>query len=1022
MDKKINWLPLFSTQFLGVFNDHLLKNLICFIGVLWLPKGNESLVIAISSALLIVPYVLFSPLAGFLALKYSKRKIVVVSKFAELPIMLVAVVGFAIQMLPVVFIALFLMGLQSAIYSPAKYGLIKDIGGENNISFGTGTMELLTFIGVLSGTIAAGIIADNPNKQLIIICSALILLALKGWFASTKIRTEEAEETTLEKASLNPLVFFRDSLKWTKKTRGLTTTILGVSSFWLIGSMVQMNLLIHCPDTLKMNNIETSITLAVIAIGIGLGCFVAGLLSKNRTELGLVPIGGLGLSIAYTILAFHNENILTFQILLGFAAFCSGLFKIPLNAWIQERVEGKKLGEILAFNNLTDFLFILMSAGIFYAIESIGGTSLVFIAIAIVSWIITIITLLNIPAMMLRFIFFVLAHTFYKIKVFGRVNIPKKTGALLVANHISLLDSFLIIASVPRMVRFVIAKEVYDSVYVNWFFRRINMIPVASKGGPEALEEFNRRCREEINNGHIVCIFAEGQLTRTGNTLEFKKGIEYIAKGINAPIIPLYMDGIVGGPFSYVPGTSKLIKPGLFGLKHPVTINIGVPMPSTCTAFEVRQTILNLSADTFQYRFSDNHTLGYKFLKSARKRRNKVLATDSGSNCISYNQAKQRSLELASVWNRKFKNESIIGIMMENKIEALLVNLSLTIAGKIVVNIDPELNKSQLDKTISELHLKSIVTSDINPTRFNITNEEKPGRFIELKEAYSEISFYDKLKSVIFGRVLPSLFINTFSDRKVCKNDLLAIKINFENGNFKALPYSHLNILSNVEGLQQLFPIQKKDKFLGSLPFNEITGYVLNLCFPIISKINIHYAQEDISEQVIKNNITILPAKSELIEQLVLQNSPEKFESVRSIISTDGQLKETIRTSIRNDYSANVREGFAIPECSPVVSVNAPNYEGKPLAKAGKPIIQLGSQDNCFGKPLPGIAIKIVDPDNFEKELTINKTGMILIKGPNVIDNYYASEEQLKKHQGWFISGKLGFIDEAGFITLNEIP
>jgi len=220
-----------------------------------------------------------------------------------------------------------------------------------------------------------------------------------------------------------------------------------------------------------------------------------------------VPIGGIGLSIALTLLSTLDHSKTSFAIILGVGAFFSGFFKIPLNAWIQERVAGRNLGGILAYNNLTVFLFILISAGIFAAAEPVIGSSGVFVVTALISWIITIITLVNIPAMMVRFVFFITAHSMFKIKIIGMENIPKKSGALIVANHISLMDSFLVAAAVPRMIRFVMLKKIYDVPMLNWFFKKMNMIPIAGKATPETLAEFNQRCQDEINDGHIVCIF-----------------------------------------------------------------------------------------------------------------------------------------------------------------------------------------------------------------------------------------------------------------------------------------------------------------------------------------------------------------------------------------------------------------------------------------------------------------------------------------------------------------------------------
>jgi len=378
---KINtkWLPLFSTNFLGVLNDNFLKNLVCFIGVLWMAKENESLVVMIASAMLVIPYLFFSPLAGRLAKTHNKKTVVVWAKFAEMPIMIMAVIGFYTESIYVVMAAIFFMGLQSALYSPSKYGLIRDVDGTKGISFGTGSMEMLTFAGVLLGTFLATVISDHYN--LLYLSVILIVLAVLGWISSVKIRVNESKTIENCTDTVNPIKFFKESFLWAKKLKDLNYVVLGLSFFWLIGSLLQMNLIVHCPKTLGMTNTQTGFVMSAAAIGIGLGCYLAGVISKSKVNLGLVPIGGIGMSIFLTIIYFAQPTGIVFAIMIFFTALFSGFYKVPLNAWIQEKVEGRKLGDMLAYTNLSVFSSILISAGIFGFLETTFNTNAIFLAI-----------------------------------------------------------------------------------------------------------------------------------------------------------------------------------------------------------------------------------------------------------------------------------------------------------------------------------------------------------------------------------------------------------------------------------------------------------------------------------------------------------------------------------------------------------------------------------------------------------------------------------------------------------------
>ena len=404
--KKLNtkWLPLFATNFLGVLNDNFLKNLIAFVGIMWLAHGeNKSLVISLASAMMVLPYILFSPIAGRISKRHKKATIIRITKMVEIPIMLLAAIGFYFHNLHIVMTAMFFMGLQSCMYSPAKYGIIRDIGGKEGISFGTGAMEMLTFTAVLIGTYLAGTISDIINYpqfinlQTTIIASLFLVIAVVGLLSSLYINPKESEPETKDDASLNPVLFTIESFKWSKRIKGLNYSILGLSSFWLIGSLIQMNIIVYGPDILKLSNTDTSIIMALVAIGIGLGCYLAGIISNHKVRTSLIPVGGIGMFISTVLILILDPGAILFSLLVIIFAFFAGFFKIPLNAFMQDRVEGRMLTQILAYNNLMVFLFILISAGIFALAESLTGPRGVFVVTAITIVAITILMYFKIP-------------------------------------------------------------------------------------------------------------------------------------------------------------------------------------------------------------------------------------------------------------------------------------------------------------------------------------------------------------------------------------------------------------------------------------------------------------------------------------------------------------------------------------------------------------------------------------------------------------------------------------------------
>ena len=399
----LKWFPLFSTNFAGVLNDNLLKTLIGFVGVAWIGQDNKAALVSAAAALLVIPYIFLSPLSGKLAKEHPKALIIQWAKFSEILIMIVAITGFFIYNVYVVLIGMFLMGLQSCIYSPSKYGIIRDIGGKELISFGTGAMEMITFVAVLMGTFLGGIISDtheyfsNAKTESIIIAVALMGLAIIGWLTSMKIDPKETEPEDDSDDTLNPFLYPIKWFKWCKNITGLNYTVLGLSVFWLIGSLIQMNLYIYCDKFLHLSNTATGTIMALVAIGIGIGCYVAGVVSNHQVKTKLIPIGGIGMTLSMLLIFVINPNTTIFTILIVIFAFFAGLFKIPLNSFIQDRVKGRELGPVLAYNNQMVFVSILISAGLFSIIEGIFNARIVFLAVLFITIAITFLLYLKIP-------------------------------------------------------------------------------------------------------------------------------------------------------------------------------------------------------------------------------------------------------------------------------------------------------------------------------------------------------------------------------------------------------------------------------------------------------------------------------------------------------------------------------------------------------------------------------------------------------------------------------------------------
>jgi len=364
----VKWLPLFLSNFLGVFNENLLKNSIIFISVSWvIPFGlSYSQLISVASAALIFPYLVLSPLAGLLAVKYKKKNVFTIMKLIEIPVMIIAAVAFWFQNTNIALFSLFIMGILACLYSPSKYSLIRDIGGEEGVSFGSGIFETMAFIGVLTGTIVASLISDKFNIYL----QALLFIgvAIGGYLVTTRIKAKEDTGYVSEFGSLNPIRFLISSYKFAHHKHHLNSAVLGTSVFWLVGSMLQMNLVIHCKHIYHLSNTSTGIVMAIAAIGIAAGCSTAGKLSGHGIRPGLIPAGLFAMILLLITLLFVPLSQTFFYILIFSIAFSGGFVQVPSLSMIQHAPIGKEIGNMIGYMNFVTFLFIFIGAAIFSAV------------------------------------------------------------------------------------------------------------------------------------------------------------------------------------------------------------------------------------------------------------------------------------------------------------------------------------------------------------------------------------------------------------------------------------------------------------------------------------------------------------------------------------------------------------------------------------------------------------------------------------------------------------------------------
>jgi MFS family permease len=361
------WTSLFLSNFLGVFNDNFLKNCIIFIAVGWaLPHWlTQSQLISLVSASLVIPYLFLSPLAGRLSVIYSKKKVFSICKLLEIPVLILSCVAFYHQWVMTAVLSVLVMGILGCLYSPSKYSLIRDIGDEEGVSFGSGVFEMMAFLGVLVGTIIASVVSDHYTNS--IVFGTLIGLAILGYIVTSTIRAVELPEEQEDKSHLNPIRFVIDSYRFAQSHKHVNSAILGAASFWLIGSMLQMNLVIHSQHIYRASNTATGMVMAFAAIGIAMGCWTAGKISGKKVMKGLILIGIVGMSLFMTVLTVFHLPFILYTVFVFLVAFMGGIFQIPCLSIIQNSNLGRKLGDIIGYLNMLTFTLISLGAILFSA-------------------------------------------------------------------------------------------------------------------------------------------------------------------------------------------------------------------------------------------------------------------------------------------------------------------------------------------------------------------------------------------------------------------------------------------------------------------------------------------------------------------------------------------------------------------------------------------------------------------------------------------------------------------------------
>ena len=606
--------PFFWTQFAGAANDNLFKFAFTVmvtyqLQVAWMKPAMAGLVIG---ALFILPFLLFSATAGQLTDKYNKTQIIRLVKNLEIAIMALAAWGFVAANVPLLLACVFLMGLHSTLFGPVKFAYLPQVLDARELTGGNGMVEMGTFVAILLGNVAGGLLIALPLVGPSYVAAACLLLALLGRVLAQAVPVSPATDPAL-RINWNPLTETWRNLKLAHGNVVVFRSLLGISWMWFFGAVFLANFPAFARDTLHGNEQVASLLLVVFSVGIGVGALLCEILSRRHVEIGLVPMGAIGMTVFSVDLYFasrglppHTVSLTLGQFLgepahwrvladLALLSLFAGIYSVPMYALIQMRSQPTHRARIIAANNILNALFMIGSSLIAGALLGAGfSVPQIFLFTGLANAVVAFYIFMLVPEYLLRFVAWVSSRFVYRFKVQGDEYLPSSGAAILACNHVSFVDAVLLMAASPRPIYFVMDHRIFRVPVLGWLFRLAKAIPIAPyKEDPATYEAAFERAAQVLRDGDLLAIFPEGGITKDGQLQEFKGGIMKIIErareeGVEAPVIPMALTNLWGSYFSRIEKGGAMVRPFRRGFYSRVGLNVGAPM----AAREVQPAVL----------------------------------------------------------------------------------------------------------------------------------------------------------------------------------------------------------------------------------------------------------------------------------------------------------------------------------------------------------------------------------------------------------------------------------------------
>jgi acyl-[acyl-carrier-protein]-phospholipid O-acyltransferase/long-chain-fatty-acid--[acyl-carrier-protein] ligase len=1030
-----SFIGLLLTQFLGAANDNILRWLVIAIGKDYFSKENIGMVLMAGTACFVLPYLFLAAPAGYLADRFSKRTVIVACKLAEIVIMVLAVAAIVAQQFWMLLTVVALMGGQSALFGPAKFGSIPEMLKVRWISAANGLMGLIsvvaTVIGMWLGSWLYEATGFRGAQHWWLTAVVLVAVAAVGSLASLGIKRLRAANPLRKFPWDAPIQTARD-LATLAQQGPMLRVALGIMFFWSLAALAQLNIDQFVAEGGARYETDKVPLLLSLVVGLGVGSVLAGIWSAGRVELGILPLGAAGVAVGSLLLFTVSGTIFdpagtvtlgfilacTFLLLLGTSA---GLFNVPLESYMQHRSPTESRGAILAASNFMTFSGILIVSLLYAGMripikgEPLLNSRQIFLVCGLITIPVMIYIIWLIPQATIRFMVWLASKFVYRIRVYGHENLPERGGALLVANHVSWLDGVLLLLTSSRPIRMFAHAGNFRLGPVRWAARLYGAILVDS--GPKSIRQALRTANEALKEGELVCIFPEGAITRSGQLQTFRPGLLKILDDTGVPVVPVYLDELWGSIFSF--RGARFFWKWPEKMPYPISIFFGPPVHRPEDIHEVRQAVAKLGASAVQARTKRILPLPRAFVRNCKRRRFRRTVADSSGTRLSGGNLLMRSLVLRRLLRRNVlsNDELHVGILLPPSVGAFLANMTLGLDRRTSVNLNYTASSAVLNHCIAACDIRHVLTSRkfVSKMSFDLDAE-----LVYLEDFKDQLTVSDKMAASLAAYVTPARCLEWLLGLHRIRHDdvLTVVFTSGSEGVPKGVMLSHGNVGSNVEVVQPLIHLGPSDVLVGILPFFHSFGYSITMW--TVATLNArgvyHYSPLDakrIGKLTQEHGGTVLLTTPTFLRTYLRRCTPEQLATLEVVIVGAEKMPLDLFDAYEKKFGHRPVEGYGTTELSPLVSVNIPASRSH-----GEHHVQ--RREGTVGRPIAGVSAKVVDLDTGE-DLSVGKSGMLLITGPNVMLGYLGQPEKTAEvmRDGWYVTGDIAVIDEDGFISIT---